>query len=322
MKHIEQVTVFGGSGFVGRQIARGLVHQGYRVKIASRRPEFADPVRTAGDVGQVMLVRANLRMPNSIPAAIEGSQAVINCAGIPMERGRQKYQAVHVGGTRTIAEAASRMGVRRMIQISGIGADDRSSKNRYVQSKVEAESAAVAGFSDVTILRPSVIFGPEDAFFNKLASIAAIAPFVPLVGKGTAKIQPVYVGDVARAAVAALEQPQTAKSVIELGGPRVYSYRELVELTLQFIDRKKSMIAFPPALMKFAGFFAEFQPPLLGPPPITRDQADLLTLDNVVHPGAKTLADLGIEATAAEAILPTYLDRYRVGGRYNTTAPA
>lgn len=322
MNHIEQVTVFGGSGFVGRQIARALAHQGYRVRIAARRPEFAEQVKTAGDVGQVMLMRANLRMPSSVVAAVAGSQAVVNAAGIPFERGKQRYRDVHVTGAWAIAEAAAAAGVKRVIHISGIGADDRVSRNRYVRSKVEAESSIVAAFPQATILRPSVIFGPEDSFFNKLGKIAAMAPFVPLVGNGSAKLQPVYVGDVARAVVAVLERPETARSVIELGGPRVYTYRELVQLTLREIDRQKPMIGLPVSLMKLLGFFAQFQPALLGPPPITRDQADLLTRDNIVRAGAKTFADLGIEPTSAEAILPTYLDRFRPAGRYNQTAPA
>jgi uncharacterized protein YbjT (DUF2867 family) len=322
MRHIDQVTVFGGSGFIGRQIARALAHQGYRVRIACRRPELAEPVKTAGDVGQVMLIRANLRMPSSVAAAVAGSQAVVNAAGIAFERGRQRYRQVHAEGSWAIAESSAAAGVQRLVHISGLGADDRVSKNPYVRSKVEAESSVVSAFPKATILRPSVVFGPEDSFFNKLAAIAAMAPFVPLVGDGSAKLQPVYVGDVARAVVAVLERPETVRSVFELGGPRVYSYRELVALTLREIDRKKPMVAFPAGLMKLVGFFAQLQPALLGPPPITRDQADLLTRDNVVRAGAMTFADLGIEPTAAEAILPTYLDRFRPAGRYNQHAPA
>lgn len=320
MRHIEQVTVFGGSGFIGRAIGRALAHAGLRVRVAARRPELAEAVRTAGDVGQVVLVRANLRNPASVAAAIAGSQAVINASGISFERGRQRYQSVHVDGARAIAGAATAAGVKRLIHVSGIGADERSSKNRFVRSKIDGESAIVAGFPSATILRPSVVFGPEDAFFNKIAGIAALAPFVPLIGNGSARLQPVYIGDVARAAVAALEQPDTARSVFELGGPNVYSYREIVALTLREIDRRKPMIPVPAGLMKVAAFFAELVPLLA--PPITRDQVDLLTHDNVVHAGARTLADLGIAATAAEAILPTYLDRFRTGGRYNQHAPA
>jgi uncharacterized protein YbjT (DUF2867 family) len=319
---IKQVTVFGGSGFLGQAIVRALAPQGYLVRVACRRIELAEKVKTAGDVGQITLIRANLRVPQSVATAIEGSQAVINAAGIAFEHGRQRYKTVHAGGARTIAEAARAAGVDRLVHVSGIGADSRSWKNRYVQSKVEAEDAVVAGFETATILRPSVVFGPDDVLFNRLAKIAALAPFMPVVGSGRAKVQPVFVGDVAAAAVAVLARPDTAKSVFELGGPRVYTYRELAALTLREIDRDKPIIGVPAGLMKLAAFFAEF-PAILGrTPQITRDQVDLLLHDNVVRPGAKSLATLGITPTAAEVILPTYLDRFRVGGRYNHHAPA
>src|SRR5216683_2169587 len=323
---IKQVTVFGGSGFLGQAIVRALAPQGYLVRVAARRIELAEKVKTAGDVGQITLMRANLRLPESVAIAIEGSQAVINAAGIAFEHGRQRYKTVHAGGARTIAEAARAAGVERLVHVSGIGADSRSWKNRYVQSKVEAEDAVVAGFETATILRPSVVFGPEDVLFNRLAKIAALprilAPFMPVVGSGRAKAQPVFVGDVAAAAVAVLARPDTAKSVFELGGPRVYTYRELAALTLREIDRDKPIIGVPAGLMKIAAFFAEF-PAILGrTPQITRDQVDLLLHDNVVRAGAKNLATLGITPTAAEVILPTYLDRFRVGGRYNHHAPA
>jgi len=319
---IQQVTVFGGSGFLGQAIVRALAPQGYLVRVAARRIELAEKVKTAGDVGQITLMRANLRVPQSVAHAIAGSQAVINAAGIAFEHGRQRYKTVHAGGARTIAEAARAAGVERLIHVSGIGADSRSWKNRYVQSKVEAEDAIVAGFETATILRPSVVFGPDDVLFNRLARIAALAPFMPVVGSGRAKVQPVFVGDVAAAAVAVLARPDTAKSVFELGGPRVYTYRELAALTLREIDRAKPIIGVPAGLMKLAAFFAEF-PALLGrTPQITRDQVDLLLHDNVVRPGAKDLASLGLTPTAAEVILPTYLDRFRIGGRYNQHARA
>jgi NADH dehydrogenase len=319
---IKQVTVFGGSGFIGQAIVRALAPQGYLVRVACRRIELAEKVKTAGDVGQITLMRANLRVPQSVATAIEGSQAVINAAGIAFEHGRQRYKTVHAAGARTIAEAARAAGVERLVHVSGIGADSRSWKNRYVQSKVEAEEAIVAAFESATILRPSVVFGPDDVLFNRLAKIAALAPFMPVVGSGRAKVQPVFVADVAAAAVAVLARPDTAKSVFELGGPRVYTYRELAALTLREIDRDKPIIGVPAGLMKIAAFFAEF-PALLGrTPQITRDQVDLLLHDNVVRPGAKSLATLGILPTAAEVILPTYLDRFRVGGRYNHHAPA
>ncbi|MBN9537455.1 MAG: complex I NDUFA9 subunit family protein [Reyranella sp.] len=315
---IKQVTVFGGSGFVGRAIVRALAQEGLQIRVACRRIELAERTKTAGEVGQVTVMRANLRMPQSVAAAIAGSEAVVNAAGIPFQRGRQRYQAVHVAGARAIAEAARAAGVQRLVHMSGIGADQRNSTNKYVRSKVDAEDAIIAGFENATILRPSVVFGPEDAMFNRLARIAAQAPFLPVVGDGSAKVQPVFVGDVGSAVAAVLARPETAKTVFELGGPRVYTYREIAALTLREIDRRKSIIGVPAGLMKIAGFFAEFLPV----PPLTHDQVDLLVTDNVARPGAPGLAELGITPTAAEAILPTYLDRYRVGGRYNQHAPA
>ena len=316
--NIKQVTVFGGSGFIGRAIVRALAQEGLLVRVACRRIELAERLKTAGDVGQITVMRTNLRMPASVAAAIAGSEAVINAAGIPFQRSRQSYRSVHVEGTRVIAEAARAAGVQRLVQISGIGADMRSSKNRYVQSKVAAEDAVIAAFETATILRPSVVFGPDDAMFNRLAKIASQAPFVPIVGDGKARGQPVFAGDVGAAALAVLQRPDTAKRVFELGGPKVYTYREIAALVLREIDRDKPIIGVPAGLMKIAAFFAEFLPV----PPLTRDQVDLLVHDNVVRGGASTLADLGIVPTAAEIILPTYLDRFRVGGRYNQQAPA
>lgn len=315
---IKQVTVFGGSGFVGRAIVRALAQEGYQVRVACRRIELAERTKTAGDVGQITLMRTNLRVPASVAAALVGSQAAVNASGIAFQRGRQRYQSVHVEGARTIAEAAKAAGVQRLVHMSGIGADQRNSTNKYIRSKVDAEDAIVAGFTDATILRPSVIFGPEDAMFNRMAQIAAKAPFLPVVGDGLAKVQPVFVGDVGSAVVAVLERAETAKTVFELGGPRVYTYREIAALVLREIARHKRIVGIPAGLMKIAGFFAEFLPV----PPLTHDQVDLLVTDNVARPGAPGLAALGIDPTAAEAILPMYLDRYRVGGRYNLHAPA
>ena len=319
---IKQVTVFGGSGFIGRAIVRALAHEGYLVRVAARRIELAEPVKTAGDVGQVMLMRANVRFPQSVAAAIAGSQAVVIAVGIPFQRGRQTYQAVHAEGSRTIAQAATAAGAQRLIHISGIGADNRSSKNRYIRSKVGAEDAIVGAFDGATILRNSVVFGPNDVMFNRLADIARKAPIFPLIGNGSATVQPVFVGDVGLAVAAALARPDTAKSVFELGGPRIYTYRELAQLVLREIDRKKPIIGTPAGVMKIAAFFAQQVAILGSTPPLTVDQIELMLHDNVVRPGARGLGALGIQATAAEVILPTYLDRFRLGGRYNHHAPA
>src|SRR3990167_5427677 len=287
---INQVTVFGGSGFIGRAIVRALAQEGLQVRVAVRRIELAESVKTAGDVGQITVMRTNLRVPQSVAAAIAGSEAVINAAGISFQRGRQRYQSVHVAGARAIAEAASAAGVERLVHLSGIGADHRGSKNRFVRSKVEAEDAIVAGFPSATILRPSVVFGPDDAMFNRLARIAAMAPFVPVVGSGLAKVQPVFVSGVGKAAAAVLPRPATAQTAVELGGPRIYTYREIAALVLREIGRHKPIVGVPAGLMKIAGFFAEFLPV----PPLTYDQVNLLTHDNVARLGAPGLAALGI----------------------------
>lgn len=242
---IKQVTVFGASGFAGRAIVRALARKGYLIKAASRRLELAEDLKTAGDVGQVMLVRANVRFPASVSAAIQGSQAVVNAAGIPWEHGKQRYDAVHAQGARAIAEAAAALGVARLVHLSGLGTDTRSTANRYIQSKIAAEDAVVSAFPTATILRPSVMFGPGDVMFNRLAQIAAKAPVLPLIGNGAAKVQPVFVGDVGDAVAAVLARPDTARSVFELGGPTVYTYREIAALVLHEIDRQKPIWAHP-----------------------------------------------------------------------------
>jgi len=314
---IREVTVFGGSGFVGRSVVRAFARAGARVRVAARRLAFVEATRTAGEVGQVVPVIANLRMPDSVRRAAEGSQVVVNAAGIPFQRLRQRYEAVHVAGAAAIAEAARAGGAERVIHISGLGADDRESRNPFIRSKVGAEGAIVAGFPRATILRPSVVFGPDDAMFNRMARIATTAPFLPLVGDGRARVQPIFVGDLAAAVVAAATRPETAGMVFELGGPQVFTYREIAALVLRQIGRDKPVIGVPAALMTIGGWLAEFLPV----PPITADQVGLLTQDNVVRAGVPGLAELGVAPTSVEAILPTYLDRFRAGGRYNREAP-
>jgi uncharacterized protein YbjT (DUF2867 family) len=246
----------------------------------------------------------------------------VNAAGIAFQRGRQRYQSVHAEGSKTVADACRSFSIKRLIHVSGVGADQRGSKNAYIKSKVAAEDAVIGSFSDATIVRPSVVFGPGDAMFTRLARIACMAPFVPVIGDGSAKVQPVFVGDVAHAVAEILARPETAKSVFELGGPRVYTYREIAALVLREIDRQKPIVGVPAALMKVAGFFAQ-QAAIVGlTPQLTVDQVELMLQDTVVRAGAQGLATLGIPPTAAEAILPTYLDRFRNGGRYNQHAPA
>jgi uncharacterized protein YbjT (DUF2867 family) len=312
---IAQVTVFGGSGFIGRHIVRRLAQRGLRVRAAVRRPELADFLRTMGDVGQVVPVQANLRYADSVAAAIVGSQAVVNASGIQVSRGRQNFTAVHVEGVRHIATAAKRSGVARLIHISGLGTDNaESEENAFVRSKIEGEKTVRDAFPGTTILRPSVVFGPEDRFINNMAVAVRLAPFIPAIGGDRTSFQPVYVGDVAAAVLACLDRPETAGQTFELGGPKVYTMRQIAELILESMGREKRIVTMPFSMARLMGLVGQFLPN----PPLTLDQAMLLEVDSVVRPGRQGLAELGITPTAAEVVLPTYLDRFRVGGRYST----
>lgn len=314
---IAQVTVFGGSGFIGRHIVRRLAQRGLRVRAAVRRPELAEFLRPMGDVGQVVPVQANLRYADSVATAIAGSQAVVNATGIQVSRGRQNFKAVHVEGVRHIGEATKRLGVERLIHISGLGADAAASDdNTYVRSKIEGEQALRKAFPNATILRPSVVFGPEDTFINNMAAPLRLSPVMPAIGGDHTKFQPVYVGDIAAAVLACLDQPQTAGRAFDLGGPKVYTMREIAALILEATGRDMRIVNFPFSLARLMGLVGQFLPN----PPLTYDQALLLESDSVVAKGRPGFAELGLVPTAAEVILPTYLDRFRVGGRYSTNA--
>ncbi len=309
-------TVFGGSGFVGRHIVRELAQQGWRVRAAVRRPEWASFLQPMGDVGQVVPVQANVRNRASVAAAVAGADAVVNAVGIILQRSRQRFDIVHVGGARNIGEAARAAGVKSLVHISGLGMGESDSPSHYVRSKTAAETAIREAFPNAAILRPSVIFGPGDALFTNLASIARIAPVMPAIGGDHTKFQPVYVGDVAAATAVCLNDPATAGQVYELGGPNIYTMRQIVELVLQATARQNKRIVYMPlALAKLIGLVAQFLPK----PPITYDQAYMLERDSLVHPGLPGLAELGITPTAAEVILPTYLERFRPTGSYSTT---
>ncbi|MFE0758109.1 complex I NDUFA9 subunit family protein [Inquilinus sp. NPDC058860] len=305
------VTLFGGTGFVGRYVAQMLAQRGWRIIVASRHPDRALPLKTAGAVGQVVPVFADIRDDGSVAAAVAGADAVVNLVGILFERGRQRFDAIHAEAAGRVARAAAAAGAGRFVQVSAIGAS-ADSPSSYARTKAAGEAAVRAAFPGAAILRPSVIFGPEDGFFNLFAGLARTAPFLPLFGGGTTRFQPVYVRDVAAAIVACLEQDGTAGQTYELGGPRVYSFRELMELTLKQTGRKKRLVS-------LSWGMAAFEARLLGllpKPLLTPDQVVQLKIDNVVGAGAKTLADLGIQPTPAELILPSYLDRYRPGGRF------
>lgn len=314
---IAQITVFGGSGFIGRHIVRRLAKRGLVVRAAVRRPELAEFLRPMGDVAQVVPVQANIRNAESVAAAIRGSQAVVNATGIQVQRGRQRFSAVHVEGVHHIAEAARAAGVERLVHISGLGADDaEEAETAFARSKIEGEKALREAFPNATVLRPSVVFGPEDAFINNLAAAVRLAPFMPAIGGDHTRFQPVYVGDVAAAVLACLERPESAGRTYELGGPTVYTMRQIAELVLKAMGRDMRIVDVPFSLARLGGLIGQFLPN----PPLTFDQAVLLEKDSVTSPDRPGLADLGIAPTAAEVVLPTYLDRFRVGGRYSTHA--
>ena len=328
LSRYRRVTVFGGSGFIGRHIVKRLASAGCVVRVAVRDPEGAAFLKPMGNVGQVVPVLADLNDERLVAAAVHGADAVINLVGILYERGAQGFDAVHVEGARRIAAAAKTAGVARLIQMSALGAG-RDSISHYARSKAAGEEAVRAAFPEATIMRPSVVFGPEDDFFNRFAVLARLLPALPvfgaeprcagcfppkidLWGRGGTHMQPVYVGDVADAFIQALADPGTKGRTYELGGPRVYSFKQLMELVLAETRRKRLLIPVP---LWVAAIKATFLG-LLPKPPLTLDQVWLLRQDNVVSPNASGLAELGIEAPAAEAILPLYLDRYRVEGRF------
>lgn len=306
------VTVFGGSGFIGRYVVKRLAEQGARVRVAIRRPDEGLFLKPMGTVGQIDIVQANIRMPASVQQAVRGADAVINCVGILYETGAQKFATVQGRGAEVIALCAREAGVRQMVHVSAIGAD-AGSESGYARSKALGEAGVHRHMPQATIIRPSVVFGPEDDFFNRFASLAAMSPFLPLIDGGHTQFQPVYVGDVAEAVVRSLGDGAAAGQTYELGGPKVYSFREIMELTLAAIHKKRLLLSVPGALLRPAAFVMELQP--LFPPPLTRDQITLLGRDNVVGADAKTLADLGIaEPVPVEGMIETYLYRYRRGG--------
>ena len=309
-----RVTVFGGAGFVGRYIVKRLAAAGAGVRVACRDPERAKFLKPAGGVGQVVPVQANLRYPDSVRAAVEGVDAVVNCVGVLVSRGAQSFSAIHAAGARAVAAAAAEAGARQLAHISAIGADADSTA-QYARSKAAGEAAVREAFPDAAILRPSIVIGPEDDFFNRFAFLARLAPALPLVGGGFTRFQPAYVGDVADAAVAALDRPG---GLFELGGPKVYSFRQLMELLLEEIGRKRLLVPVPFPVMQAKAAFIQFVPGA----PITPDQVELLKYDNVVSEGAAGFAELGIEPRDIETVIPTYLDRFRVRGRFARRDPA
>ena len=311
------ITIFGGSGFIGRYLVKRLAAQGARVRVAVRNPAAAEFLRPMGDVGQIAPVQANLRDDASVAAALAGAAEAVNLVGILFERGRRSFAAVHAEGAGRVARAAAEAGVRRLIQVSAIGAAP-DSPSAYARSKARGEAAARAAFPDAAIVRPSVVFGPEDDFFNRFAALARLMPALPLFDGGATRFQPVYVGDVAEALARILESPDSAAQTYELGGPRLYTYREIMELVLAQSRRRRRLVSVPLAAAWPLAVLME----LLPQPPLTRDQLVQLGLDNVVSDAAPGLADLGIAARAAEPIVAGYLRRYRAAGHSESHRPA
>jgi NADH dehydrogenase len=310
------VTVFGGSGFLGRYAVRALAQSGFRIRVAVRRPDLAYKLQPLGRVGQIHAVQANLRYPDSVMRAAEGSDVVINLVGVLNSSGAQTFDAVQAEGAASVAEAARENGAK-LIHVSAIGADAKSA-SAYARTKAAGEKAALA--EGAVVLRPSIVFGPEDDFFNRFASLARMMPALPLIGGGNTLFQPVFVGDVAVAILKAAEGKAEARTIYELGGPEVKSFRELMELTLREVGRKRLLVSLPFGLASFQAAILEMLPGKL----LTRDQVALLKSDNVVSKKAeregRTLQGLGVNATSMEAILPGYLWRFRKAGQFTRIA--
>lgn len=302
------VTVFGGSGFLGRHTVRALARAGWRIKVATRHPNRAFFLRPLGTVGQIDFVKCDVADAEFVARAIMGSKAVINLTGILFQKG-QTFEDVQAEGAANIAKAAAAAGVSALVHVSAIGAD-KDSDAHYAVTKAEGEEAIRQAFPNAVILRPSLIFGPEDGFFNKFAAMARVLPALPLVGGGHTRFQPVFVGDVAQAVLMALSQ-QDGRTY-ELGGPTIYTFKELMQLILRETGRKRVLVPLPFIIATFKAMFLQ----LLPNPLLTVDQVRLLKKDNVVSPTASGLSNMGITPTSAEAVVPSYLWRYRAKGEY------
>ncbi len=309
------VTIFGGSGFVGRYVVQALAKRGYRVRVAVRRPDLAGHLQPLGMVGQIKPIQANLRYRWSIDRAVEGADAVVNLVGILAEGGRQTFDAVQAFGPRAIGEAARAAGASDVVHLSAIGAD-RPSTIGYMRSKAEGEAGILESCPDAVIFRPSIVFGPEDQFFNRFAAMARLSPMLPLIGGGKTKFQPVFAGDVGEAVALAVDGKARAGTVYELGGPEVLTFKACLELMLEITRRSRVLMPIPWSMARIMGRFGEFAPGQ----PLTRDQVRMLRFDNVVSEEAerdgRTLAGLGVDPTSLEVVLPTYLDRFRQQGEF------
>lgn len=310
------VTVYGGSGFLGRHVVRALAQRDYRIRVAVRRPELANHLQPLGRVGQIHTVQANLRHAGSVDAAARDAHVLINLVGILFERGRQRFDAVQTYGAEQVALAASAHGAY-LVHVSAIGADEHST-SRYARSKATGEKLVLAAQPAAAIMRPSIIFGPEDDFFNRFAALARFAPALPLVGGGLTRFQPVFVGDVATAIANAVDGQTRGGTIYELGGPEVRTFKQLMQYVLATTERKRLLVPIPFFAAKMQALILQLMPkPLLTP-----DQVELLRVDNVVSDAARaegrTLQGLGIEPEPIEAIAPSYLWRFRKTGQFRS----
>ena len=310
------VTIFGGSGFLGNHVTQAVARLGYRVRVAVRRPDLAGEVRMFGTQGQVQPVQANVRNRESVFRAVHGADIVINLSGILHESGRQRFMAVHAMGAKHVAEAAAAAGATTLIHMSALGADAES-QSAYARSKAMGEQEVLKAFPKAVIVRPSLVFGRDDGFFNLFGTIAHLSPVVPVIG-GKSRFQPVYVGDVAEAIAAAVAGAAKPGTIYELGGPEIETMRELLERILAESGRRRVLLPIPNGLAKFTGSIAQLMPWKL----FSADQAVLLQQDNIVSEEAtkqkRTLAGLGIAATAMDVVLPTYLWRFRKHGQFDS----
>jgi NADH dehydrogenase len=312
------VTVFGGSAFLGRNVVRALAKRDFRIRVAVRRPELAGHLQPVGKVGQIHAVQANLRYPASVEAAMRDSHVAINLVGILAEGGAQTFDAVQGKGAATVAQAANAVGAR-MVHVSALGADENSPA-AYARAKAGGEKAVLAAIPSAIIMRPSVMFGPEDQFSNRFAALARMSPALPLIG-GATRMQPVYVGDVATAVADAVDGKAKSGATYELGGPEVLTMREIIEIILAITGRDRMLVPLPFGLAKLKSMFLQFAPGALK---LTPDQVELLRADNVVSDTAKaaglTLEGLGIAPDSLEAVAPQYLWRFRAAGQFQKTS--
>jgi len=312
------VTVFGGSGFLGTYVVRALARRGWRIRVAVRKPHLAMKLRPFGDVGQIQLVRANVAVEESVAAALEGADACVNLVGILYQTPGRSFRRVHVDGAKTVAEACRAAGIRELVQVSAIGADV-DGKSEYARTKGEGEVVALKAVPTARIVRPSIVFGPEDDFFNRFAAMTAWSPMLPLIGGGKTRFQPVYVGDVAQAIARCVEDASTAGKTFELGGPEVMDFKRLMQMTLEAVGKQRMLLPLPFDLASLIGLAGDLQAllqPFAPQPLITSDQVVVLHKDNVCRSGAPGLEALGVIPTGVESILPTYLWRYRKGGQF------